>query len=125
MSCAAVERFYRLVFANASEFRQWTGRIVEFAAGLREIVPMREELRPVIFVPLHPSASAPRYAYLSAGARGLGVHLSSGATIDETPISLADLPPGLTMLYGDPIDAAEYARQHPIHPGGEGSMDAG
>jgi hypothetical protein len=112
MGSTAVDRFYQLTFSHESDFRKWTERIVEFTAALRDIIPDRPELRPVIFVPLRPASGAPIHAYVSVGARGLGVHLSGGAKVDTTLISLADLPQGLTMLYGEGIDADEYAKRH-------------
>ena len=112
MGSTAVDRFYQLTFADESDFRKWTERIVEFTAALRDILPERPELRPVIFVPLRPEHGAPIHCYLSVGARGLGVHLSGGAKVGTTLISLADLPRGLTMLYGDGVDADAYAKRH-------------
>jgi hypothetical protein len=107
-----VDRFYRVTFADERGFRLWTERVVEFTAALRDIVPELVEMRPVIFVPLRPTPGAPLRAYVSAGARGLAAHISSGTTVDPAPIRAAELPAGLTMLFGEGVDAAEYERQH-------------
>jgi hypothetical protein len=32
--------------------------------------------------------------------------------VDPTPVSAAALPSGLTMLFGDGVDAAEYEKRH-------------
>lgn len=108
MAGAPVDRFFRVAFTDERSFRQWTERVVEFAALVRDIVTDRSELRPVIFVPLRPARGEPLHAYVSAGARGLASRISGGATVDRTPISAADLPAGLTMLFGDADDAAYY-----------------
>jgi hypothetical protein len=112
MSGAVVDRFYRVAFTDERSFRQWTERVVEFSALVRDIVVDHGELRPVIFVPLRPPEGAPLHAYVSTGARGLAARISVGATVDRTPISGADLPPGLTLLFGDVVDAVEYEKGH-------------
>jgi hypothetical protein len=112
MAACAVDGFYRLVFANERDFQEWTERMVEFAPALRELVPHRPELRPVIFVPLTACPGAPTHAYVSVGAREFGLHLSRGAKIDHAPVTLAELPAGLAMLCGDAIDAAEYEKRN-------------
>ena len=108
MGGGAVDRFYQVAFTDERAFRLWTERVVEFTALVRDILIDRTELRPVIFVPLRPVAGTPLYAYVSTGARGLAMRISGGATVERTPIDAADLPPGLTMLFGDAIDAAAY-----------------
>jgi hypothetical protein len=106
-----VDRFYRVTFADERGFRLWTERVVEFTSALRDIIPAVLDMRPVIFVPLRPAPGGPLFAYVSAGARGLAAHISGGTRIDLTPIPVAELPPGLTMLFGEGIDAAEYERR--------------
>jgi hypothetical protein len=32
--------------------------------------------------------------------------------VDQTAISIADLPAGLKMLFGEGVDAGEYVRRH-------------
>jgi hypothetical protein len=108
MGVSPTERFHRVAFTDERAFRQWTERVVEFTALVRDIMIDRTELRPVIFVPLRPAPGTPLYAYVSAGARGLAMRISGGATVERTPIDAAELPPGLTMLFGDPVDAAAY-----------------
>lgn len=108
MGGGAVDRFYRVTFTDERAFRLWTERIVEFTALVRDLIVDRAELRPVIFVPLRPVEGAPLHAYVSGGARPLAVRISPGATLEPTPINAADLPRGLTMLFGDGADAAEY-----------------
>jgi hypothetical protein len=112
MGGAAVDRFYRVAFTDERAFRQWTERVVEFTALVRDLLIDRSELRPVIFVPSRPAPDSPLHAYVSEGARGLAVRISAGATLDRKPISAAELPKGLTMVYGDPIDIAEYEKRH-------------
>jgi hypothetical protein len=112
MGDAVVDRFYRVAFTDERAFRQWTERVVEFTALVRDIIVDQSELRPVIFVPLRPVPDAPLHAYVSAGARGLALRISGGATVDRLPISAPELPRGLTMLFGDPADAAAYAKLH-------------
>ena len=107
-----VDRFYRVTFADERGFRRWTERVVELSAVIRDIVVQHLELRPVIFVPLRPADGAALHAYVSIGARTLLAHASGWAEISPLPVSAADLPRGLTMLFGDGIDAAEYERLH-------------
>jgi hypothetical protein len=106
-----VDRFYRVTFADERGFRLWTERVVEFTAALRDLIPAVLDVRPVIFVPLRPAPGEPLLAYVSAGARGLAAHISGGATVDAAPVSVDDLPGGLTMLFGEGVDAAEYERR--------------
>ncbi len=106
-----VDRFYRVTFADERGFRLWTERVVEFTSALREIIPAVLEMRPVIFVPLRPAPGEPLLAYVSAGARGLAAHISGGAKVDPTPVSAAELPRGLTMLFGEGVDAVGYERR--------------
>jgi hypothetical protein len=108
----AVDLYYRITFADERGFRVWTERVVEFTSLLRDIVPGKLEMRPVIFVPLRPTAQGPLYAYVSAGARGLAARIAGKVWVDSTPIAAAELPRGLTMLYGEGVDAAEYAKLH-------------
>ena len=110
-SSRSVDRFYRVTFADERGFRLWTERVVEFTSALRDMIPAVLEMRPVIFVPLRPAPGEPLYAYVSAGARGLAAHISGGTKVDPTPMSVDDLPRGLTMLFGEGIDAAEYERR--------------
>jgi hypothetical protein len=108
MGGGAVERFYRVTFTDEPSFRLWTERVVEFTALVRDIIADRIDLRPVIFVPLRPVSGEPLYAYVSVGARGLATRISDGAKVEPSPVNAADLPRGLTMLFGDGADAAEY-----------------
>ena len=108
MGGAAVDRFYRVAFTDERSFRQWTERVVEFTALVRDIIVDRGDLRPVIFVPLRPVDGAPLYAYVSAGARGLSTRISGGATVDPKPMRAEELPAGLTMLFSEGVDAEEY-----------------
>ncbi len=109
----AVTRFYRVTFVDERSFRLWTERVVEFSAVVRDLVADRRlELRPVIFVPLRPAPGAALQAYVSAGARTLTAHLSGAATVDADPIRAEALPSGLTMLFGDGVDADEYEKRH-------------
>jgi hypothetical protein len=108
----AVDRYYRVSFAVERDFRQWTERILEFTAALRDMIPDRPDMRPVIFAPLRPAQGEPLYAYVSTGARGVGIHISGGAVLDPTPVPLAELPRGQTMLFGEPVDAEEYELLH-------------
>ncbi|MFN2564472.1 MAG: hypothetical protein ABR499_05605 [Gemmatimonadaceae bacterium] len=107
-----VDRFYRVTFADERGFRLWTERVVEFTSILREIFPALDDMRPVVFVPLRPSRATPLQAYVSAGARGLAAHISGGATVDPAPIAASELPRGLTMLFGEGVDAAEYENRN-------------
>ena len=111
MSDVAVDRFYRVTFTDERAFRQWTERVLEFAALVRDIIVDRTEFRPVIFVPLRPAPETPLHAYVSAGARGLAARISGGAAVERTAITAAELPRGLTMLFGEAIDAAEYEKR--------------
>ena len=108
----AVDRYYRVTFDDERGFRVWTERVVEFTAALRDVLPELGEKRPVIFVPLRPDPDVPLSAYVSAGARGLAARIAGGARVDSAAVTLAQLPRGLTMLYGEGIDAAEYEASH-------------
>lgn len=99
-----------MTFADERGFRLWTERVVEFTAALRDIVPDLLDMRPVIFVPLRPTPGVPLHAYVSTGARGLAAHISGGAKVDPTPLPMSELPPGLTMLFGEGADADEYEK---------------
>lgn len=109
---APVDQFFRVTFADERGYRLWTERVVEFTAILQDVFPTLQDLRPVVFVQLRPSREGPLHAYVSAGARGLAAHISGGAKVDPTPITAAELPPGLTMLFGEGADAAEYESRH-------------
>lgn len=106
----AVTRFYRVTFADERGFRMWVERVVEFAGIVRDLIGEHVDLRPVIFVPLRVTPGAPLHAYVSAGARALAARISGGATVEPQPIGGQQLPRGLTMLFGDGVDAAEYER---------------
>jgi hypothetical protein len=108
----AVSRFYRVKFVDERRFRLWTERVVEFTSALRELLPDRLDMRPVIFVPVQPAPGAPIYAYVSAGVRGLAADISDGATVEPAPVNIAELPNGLTILFGEAIDAVAYAKRH-------------
>jgi hypothetical protein len=112
MGAAAVDRYYRVTFTDERSFRIWTERVVEFTSLVRDIIVDRTELRPVIFIPLRPVGGEPLFAYVSAGARGLATRISAGATVDPKPVNAADLPRGLTMLFGEGVDAADYEERH-------------
>jgi hypothetical protein len=108
-----VTRFYRITFNDERSFRLWTERVVEFSAVVRDLVADRRlELRPVIFLPLRPTPGEVLQAYVSPGARTLTTHLSGAAKVDAEPISAEELPRGLTMLFGDGVDAAAYEKRH-------------
>jgi hypothetical protein len=110
---AAVDSYYRMAFPDEQNFWEWTERIAEFAAIMREVFVDQSELHAVIFVPQWPAQGVPIRAYVSACARGVAMRMSRGALIDRsTAISAAELPPGLTMLLGDERDEAEYERRH-------------
>ena len=108
----AVDRFYRVAFADERDFRDWTERILEFRSAVAKFIPIQPEMRPVIFVPTWPAPGVRRYAYVSAGARGLGLHISGGAKLDPAPLNIDELPRGLTLLWGEAVDAAEYEERH-------------
>lgn len=105
-----VDRFYRVTFADERGFRLWAERVVEFTAALQDLVPDRFERRPVIFVQLRVAPGSRPVAYVSAGARGLSAHISGGVIVDPTPVAASELPGGLTMLFGDGVDADAYER---------------
>jgi hypothetical protein len=109
---SALDRFYRVTFADERGFRLWTERVVEFTSAVRDIIPAVLEMRPVIFAPLRPAPSGPIFAYVSAGARGLAAHISGGTWVDPTPVSVDALPRGLMMLFGEQIDADDYENRH-------------
>ena len=111
-SIRPIVRFYRVTFADERGFRLWTERVVEFTSAMRDLIPALLDMRPVIFVPLRPAPDEPLVAYVSAGARGLAAHISGGTKVDATPVTVHDLPGGLTMLFGEGVDAAAYERRH-------------
>jgi hypothetical protein len=113
MGSTAVDCFYRIAFPNERSFWQWTERIAGFAVLVRNVFVDRSELRAVIFVPQWPTPGAPPRAYVSAGACGIATRMSDGALIDRsTVISADELPPGLTMIFGDVVDETEYEKRH-------------
>ena len=107
-----VDRFYRVTFVDERGFRLWTERVVELTSALRDMIPAMLDMRPVIFVPLRPAPGEALFAYVSAGARGLAAHISGGTKVDPAPVSVDNMPRGLTMLFGEGVDAAEYERRH-------------
>ena len=108
----AVDRFYLVTFYDERGFRRWSERMAEFTALLHDILPCLADARPVVFAQLSPLLHTSPRAYVSVGARGLAANIAGGAKVDRTPLSAASLPPGLTMLFGDAIDAAEYEERH-------------
>jgi hypothetical protein len=106
-----VDRFYRVTFADERGFRLWAERVVEFTAALQDLVLERFERRPVIFVRPEVARGMQPVAYVSAGARGLAAHISGGARVDPAPVMASELPDGLTMLFGDGVDADAYERR--------------
>jgi hypothetical protein len=108
----AVDRFHRVKFANQHDFQLWTDRVLEFTTALRELLPDRPGMRPVIFVPVHYKSGEPIFAYVSPGVRALAADIADGAVVDQTPISAAELPAGLKMLFGEGVDAGEYVKRH-------------
>jgi hypothetical protein len=104
----AVDRFYLVTFYDERGFRRWSERVVEFTALLQDIMPDLSDARPVVFAQLNPLLDSSPRAYVSAGARGLAANIAGGAKVDPIPLSAAELPPGLTMLFGEAVDAAEY-----------------
>jgi hypothetical protein len=108
----AVERFHRVQFRTQRDFQLWCDRVMEFTSALRELLPDRPGLRPVIFVPVHYASGQPIYAYVSPGIRALAADIADGATVDQAAISAADLPAGLKMLFGEGVDAGEYVKRH-------------
>jgi len=105
-----VDSFYRVTFADERGFRLWTERVMQFTSALRDVIPAVLDTRPVIFMPLRPAPGEPLVAYVSAGARAIAAHIYGGTNVDATPVSVDDLPQGLTMLFGEGVDAAEYQR---------------
>jgi hypothetical protein len=113
MGSTAVDCFYRIAFPNERSFWRWTERIAGFAVLVRDVFVDRSELRAVIFVPQWPKRGAPPRAYISLGACGIATRMSDGALVDRSTMISADgLPPGLTMLLGDPVDELEYEMRH-------------
>jgi hypothetical protein len=94
------------------DFQMWRDRVMEFTTALRELLPDRPGLRPVIFVPVHYAPGEPIFAYVSPGIRALAADIADGATVDQTTIGVGDLPAGLKMLFGEGVDAGEYVKRH-------------
>jgi hypothetical protein len=106
-----VDRFYRVTFADEKVFRTWSERALEFTATLQEFSADLIDPRPVAFVQLTPRPGSPPVAYVSEGARGLASVLIGMAHLTATPVSLWELPDGLTMLFGHGVDADAYERR--------------
>jgi hypothetical protein len=105
--------FYRVTFVDERGFRMWAERVVEFTSILQDIVPDLQDIRPVVFTQLRPAPGSTPEAYVSPGARGLAANIAGGAAkVDPTPIKASELPRGLTMLFGEGVDADEYERRH-------------
>lgn len=107
----AVERFHRVQFTNQRDFQVWCDRVMEFTTALRELLPARPGVRPVIFVPVHYATGQPIIAYVSPGIRALAADIADGATVDQVAIGVGDLPSGLKMLFGEGVDAGEYVKR--------------
>jgi hypothetical protein len=107
----AVDRFYRVRFADDHAFRAWSERVRDFVTALQNIAPDLMEPRVVVFVPLMPTLGAPVSAYVSEGARGFSSILFGSAHVEWSPVPMAELPDGLSLLFGEGVDADAYARR--------------
>jgi hypothetical protein len=107
MSVTPIERLYRVTFPNPDELRAWRVRVLEYAATVGGLPASGSESRLVVFVPLLPRGHASVHAYVSEGARGLVHNFARGARVD-TAVPLRELPDGLTLIYGEGVDASAY-----------------
>ncbi len=107
MTVRPVERLYRVTFPDPDELRAWRIRVLEYAATVGGLENSGPESRLVVFVPLLPRGHASVHAYVSEGARGLVHNFSRGARLD-TAVPLRELPDGLTLIYGEGVDASAY-----------------
>jgi hypothetical protein len=107
MTTKPVERLYRVTFPSPDELRAWRVRVLEYAATAGGPAGGAPESRLVVFVPLLPRGHKSVHAYVSDGARGLVRDLSREADIGKA-VSLRELPDGLTLIYGEGVDASAY-----------------
>ena len=107
MAVKPVEHLYRVTFPNPDELRAWRVRVLEYAATVDALPGGAPEPRLVVFVPLLPRGRESVHAYVSDGARGLVRDFSREAQIDAA-IPLRELPDGLTLIYGEGVDASAY-----------------
>jgi hypothetical protein len=111
-----VDRYYRVKFPDPDALRAWRGRVLEYAATADGLAGGTPESRPVLFVPLLPEGRRSVYAYVSEAARPLVRELAEAAQIEAAPVTLRELPDGLTLLYGDGVDAEAYTNRRRSKP---------
>jgi len=114
-----VDRYYRVRFPDADALRVWRGRLLEYAATVGGLAAGALDSRPVVFVPLMPEGHTSVYAYVSEAGRALVREFSRAAVIEAAPVALRELPDGLTLLYGDGVDADAYAARRQSKRDGE------
>ena len=102
-----VERLYRVRFPDPDELRDWRVRVLEYAATVGGLAAMTPESRLVVFVPLLARGNRSLHAYVSDAARALVHNFSRLARIEEA-LPLLELPEGLTLIYGEGVDASAY-----------------
>ena len=99
-----IDRLYRVTFVSPDELRSWRVRVLDYAAKVGGLPVSGDESRLVVFVPLLPQGSKSVHAYVSDGARAAQI---------EAPVPLQQLPDGLTLIYGDRVDASAYEQREP------------
>jgi hypothetical protein len=105
-----IDRFYRVHFANSQALREWSLRALEIAAS-RDDVPTSTFPRTVVFVPAKTRTAAPVHGYVSEAARSLASSAAQDIAVDETAVSIRDLPDGLALLLGDASDTTAYEQR--------------
>ena len=105
-----VERYYRIKFPQPDDLRAWRVRLLDYAGRVGGLVAGTAESRPVVFVPLLPKGSNSVHAYVSEGGRALAHEFSRVAEVEGT-VHLRELPDGLTLIFGDGVDASAYEQR--------------
>lgn len=118
MELAGIRRpvgpFYRVRFGSRKRLRDWVTRVRVFSQTLHGLEEAEVEPRPVVFAPLIPKDDGDACAYVSDGARWLVISLGIVAELDGATLRTRDLPDGLSLVYGDGVDAEAYERRRAV-----------
>ena len=106
-----VDRYYRVKFKDDGSLRDWAAEVVRLALRPLGLKTAGVGDRATIFVPLKRSTGTPVVAYVSEDARVLADGVAPGIELETGVVGLADLPKGLTLLYGDGADAEAYEQR--------------
>ena len=103
--------FFAVTFNSPEELAQFSFQVTNAIGGPIGLVKATTALPPIVFVA--PMVKTGIGAYVSVGAAQLLKLGGSQFAIDATPVDLADLPNGLSLLAGDQSDLIRYQKRNP------------